>query len=149
MIHWVVERIAERVGAGTPPEEIAIVAPYVSEVMRFAIEEELRAKGLPLFLLRPATAFRDVPVIRGLLTLVWLAHPNWEIAIQGETQALPIEDVALALEVAIDGLDPIALAIWRASVAPRSTLSVRSHDAKGAGGSVKCAALGVCWLPSA
>jgi len=135
MIHWVVERIAERVSAGTPPEEIAIVAPYVSEVMRFAIEEELHAKGLPLFLLRPATAFRDVPVIRGLLTLVRLAHPNWEIAIQGETQALPIEDVALALEVALDGLDPIRARHLARAALPLGQRSLADlSDAKGAAG---------------
>jgi len=107
MIQWVAEKVAELVEEGTPPGEIAIIAPYVSEVMRFAIEEQLRERGLSLHLVRPATLLRDDPVIRGLLTLVLLAHPTWRITIQGEERPLALEDVSLALEISLAGLDPI------------------------------------------
>ncbi len=107
MIRWAAARIAELVQGGAPAEQIAIVAPYVSEVMRFAIQEELAQVGIGLRLLRPATPLREDALIRGLLVLAYLAHPAWEIHIHGEPYALPVEDVALALSSALAELDPV------------------------------------------
>jgi hypothetical protein len=107
MVNWVAQQIARRVSEGTPAGRIAIVAPYVSEVMRFAIQEALERHGIGLYLLRPSTPLRDDPVIRALLALVLLGHPEWEILIQGEEYVLPVEDVAHALHLAIADLDPI------------------------------------------
>ncbi|MBN1402081.1 MAG: AAA family ATPase, partial [Anaerolineae bacterium] len=107
MIRWMADSIAQRVAAGTPPSEMAIIAPYVSEVTRFAIGEELAQRQIPLRLLRPARPLRDDPVVRGLLTLALLAHPQWQLSMRGEPYHLPIEDVALALDIALEGLDPI------------------------------------------
>jgi len=107
MIRWVAERVVELTSAGTPAGEIALIAPYVSEVMRFAIEEQLARCDLPLYLLRPATPLRDDPVIRALLILTVLAHPGWRVALQGREYWATVDDVALVLRVALDGLDPI------------------------------------------
>jgi len=107
MVNWIIERVVALVQASTPPGEIAIIAPYVSEVMRFAIEDGLRPHGIPIHLLRPATMMRDDPVVRALLVLVLLAHPDWQIEVGAEPYVLSEADVALALEVALGGLDPI------------------------------------------
>jgi hypothetical protein len=107
MIRWVAEHIARLVEEGVAPADIAVVAPYVSEVMRFAIEEELQKSDLDVYLLRPSTPLRDDPVVRGLLVLTLLAHPQWDIQIQRQGYTPPPEDVALALEVALANLDPI------------------------------------------
>ncbi|MEA3408679.1 MAG: hypothetical protein U9R48_11505 [Chloroflexota bacterium] len=107
MIRWMTERVAMLVEKGVAPADIAIVAPYVSEVMRFAIEEELCKRDVDIYLLRPSTPLRDDPVVRGLLVLALLAHPQWDIHIQGQAYVPPQEDVALALEVALANLDPI------------------------------------------
>jgi len=107
MIRWMGERISELVDKGVAPEEISIVAPYVSEVMRFAIEEELGQYDIDVYLLRPSMPLRDDPVIRALLVLALLAHPEWHIGVQGETYILLEEDVALALQVVLANLDPI------------------------------------------
>ena len=107
MANWVAEQAADLVHQGTPAARIAIIAPYVSEVMRFVIEEALRRQDIPLRLLRPSMPLREDPVIRGLLTLVLLGHPEWEVSIQGEEYLLPVEDVAHALHLAIADLDPI------------------------------------------
>ena len=107
MIRWVAERIHELVEGGAAPDQIAIVAPYVSEVMRFAVDEELGRYQLKLHLLRPATPLREDPIVRGILVLALLAHPDWTIDVGGAPYKLPLDDVALALRVALAELDPI------------------------------------------
>jgi len=109
MIRWIVERVGELVSSGVSPGEIAIVAPYVSEVMRFALEDALARAPEPLRLhaLRPALPMREEPALAGMLTVARLAHPAWRITIQGQDFPLTREDVALALEQTLAGLDPI------------------------------------------
>jgi hypothetical protein len=107
MIRWTAERVADLVENGVPAHEIAIIAPSVSEMMRFALEEELAQHGVALYLIRPSMPLREDPVIRALLTLVRLAHPQWQIRVQGELQMLTLDDVALALQTALAGLDPV------------------------------------------
>ena len=107
MIRWVAARIVARAERGTALGDMAIVAPYVSEVMRFAVVEALAEHDIPVRLLRPSRALREDPIVRGLFALVILAHPEWEVALQGQPYALPAEDVALALGVALGDLDPI------------------------------------------
>jgi len=107
MVNWIIERVVALVEDGTSPSDIAIIAPYVSEVMRFAIEDGLRQHDIAIYLLRPSTMMRDDPVVRALLVLALLAHPDWEIEVGAEPYMLSEGDVALALEVALGGLDPI------------------------------------------
>jgi hypothetical protein len=111
MIRWAADRVAELVAGGCPPGEIALVAPYVNEVMRFTAEEELTRRGVALQLLRPSQPLRADPVVRGLITLVLLAHPDWKITLQGEAYQPPTEDVALMLGTALERLDPVRA--WR------------------------------------
>jgi hypothetical protein len=144
MIHWIVGRIAELLDGGTQAGEIAIIAPYVSAVMRFAIEEELGARGIDLYLLRPSTPLREEPLIRGLLTLVLLGYPDWPLRIQGEAYSLPIEDVALALRTALAELDPI-----RSQYLARAALPLGERVLRGLSGSASDSAsrdnLGRLW----
>lgn len=107
MVRWVAQEVAHLVEAGVPPGQIALLAPYVSEVMRFAVQEELAQHGVSVQLLRPSAQLRDDPVIRALLVLLWLAHPDWEIELRGQRYRLPREDVALMLEVCLASLDPV------------------------------------------
>jgi hypothetical protein len=142
MVRWVAEQVAELIGGGAAPRQIALVAPYVSEVMRFAIQEELAQRGVGLQLLRPATQLRDDPVIRGLLSLLWLAHPDWEIEMRGQPYALPREDVALALEICLAALDPIR-ARYLAAAAVRDGQRLGQLSGKEAG--LDAAALARLW----
>jgi len=80
------------------PGEIAILAPFVGDALRFALMTDLQQHGVPVRSHRPSRALRDEPAVRCLLTLAKLAHPQWEIC-------PPREDVAQALLQAIDGLD--------------------------------------------
>ncbi len=81
-----------------PPGEIAILAPFVDDALRFALMTAFERHSVPVRSHRPSRALREEPAVRCLLTLAQLAHPQWEMC-------PPRNDVALALVQAIDGLD--------------------------------------------
>jgi hypothetical protein len=83
---------------GALPGQIAIVAPFVDDALRFALVNEFERHGTGVRTHRPSRALHDEPAIRCLLTLCQLAHPHWEMS-------PPHYDVAHALVQAIDGLD--------------------------------------------
>ena len=118
MIHWAADQIAERVEAGTPANRIAVIAPYVSEVMRFAMEERLGVRGIAVHLLRPSSPLIHDPIARGVLNLAILAHPDWSLTIQDNAHRLSSEDVALALQAALADLDPLRAQILAAAALP-------------------------------
>lgn len=101
MIDWVADQIAHLVHVeGIPPREIVVLAPYLSDAMRFSLSQKLERRGIPTLSHRPSRALRDEPAARCLLTLVALAHPAWDYR-------PPRADVAHALQLAIGGLDPV------------------------------------------
>ncbi|MHB9033416.1 MAG: UvrD-helicase domain-containing protein [Anaerolineae bacterium] len=106
-IRWVANQIQALVEQGCLPGDIAVIAPYVSEVMRFALVEELRSRGIGLFLLRPATPLRDDVIIRAGLTLARLAHPSWAESEEQVLKSLPREDLAEMMGVVLADLDPL------------------------------------------
>jgi hypothetical protein len=79
MLDEVVRRIQLLIEAGTPPEEIVILAPYLSDALRFSISNRLEAAGIPWRSNRPSRSLRDEPASKSLLTLSALAHPDWNI----------------------------------------------------------------------
>ncbi len=87
-----------RLDEGLPPSEIVILAPYLSDALRFALMHRLEQLGVPVRSHRPSRSLRDEPASHALLTLAMLAHPEWE-------QRPAKFDVAYALLQAIDGLD--------------------------------------------
>ncbi len=66
------------VAEGLPPAEIAILGPYLSDALRFALQYRLQARGLPVRSHRPSRPLHDEPAIRTLLTLAQIAHPTWQ-----------------------------------------------------------------------
>jgi hypothetical protein len=107
MIDWTAEQVVGLiVDQGVAPREIAILAPYLNDSLRFsltyALQKKAAARGLDLASLshRPSRALRDEPVTRALLTLAALAHPGW-------IEPPPVEDVSDALSLAVESLDPV------------------------------------------
>jgi hypothetical protein len=99
MLDWVTEEIAALVEKEhTPPGEIVVLSPFVSDALRFSLLDKLSARGIPALSHRPSRALRDEPAARCLLTLTKLAHPAWGL------EAHPF-DVTLALTQSIEGLD--------------------------------------------
>jgi len=84
--------------SGIPPSEIVIVAPYLSDALRFSITNRLQAHGIPWRSHRPSRSLRDEPASLALLTLASLAHPGWGAR-------PPKFDLAYAFMASIQGLD--------------------------------------------
>ncbi len=101
MVDWVADEISQLVlGEGRIPGEIAILAPYVSDSLRFTLSEKLSQFNIPVRTHRPSRQLREEPAIRCLLTLAKLAHPDW-------CRPPHVTDVAHALALSIKDLDPI------------------------------------------
>jgi hypothetical protein len=101
MLDWVAETIAGLVHEeGIPPREIVVLAPTLSDALRFSLGQKLAAHEIGYTSHRPSRALRDEPAARCLLTLTALAHPQWE-------EKPPRADVAQALALAISELDPV------------------------------------------
>ncbi|MFO7584171.1 MAG: hypothetical protein R6W69_05525 [Anaerolineales bacterium] len=79
LLDQITVQVIELVEAGTPPAEIAILAPYLSDSLRFAMMNRLESAGIPSRSHRPSRSLRDEPASQTLLTLACLAHPDWDI----------------------------------------------------------------------
>jgi hypothetical protein len=101
MIQWAVAEIRRLVQEdGVAPGEIVVLAPFVSDALRFSLQTGLAEVNLELTTHRPSRALQDEPAARCLLTLACLAHPQWGV------RPAPA-DVTLALTLAIQSLDPV------------------------------------------
>jgi len=99
MIDWAVAEIKRLIDdEGVTPSEIVVLAAYLPDSMRYALQSRLDAAGIAHRSHRPSRALRDEPAARCLLTLARLAHPLWD-------RLPPAFDVTAALTFAIEGLD--------------------------------------------
>jgi hypothetical protein len=100
MLDWTAEQIAALVDSGTPPGEIVVLAPYLSDALRYGLVDRLNQLEIPTRSHRPSRSLREEPSTRCLLTLSKLAHPQWGLPTQKS-------DLAYALMQSITGLDLI------------------------------------------
>lgn len=101
MVDWVADEVSRLViEEQHDPAQIAILAPFLSDALRFSVTERLATYGIQAYTHRPSRQLREEPAVRCLLTLIKLAHPDWGYA-------PPEIDVAHALSEAIADLDPI------------------------------------------
>ncbi len=101
MLDWVAAETSRLImEEGVPPGEIAIVAPYLSDALRFALRQRLARYGIDVRTHRPGRELGDEPATRCLVTLARLAHPAWN-------RPPHAADVAQALALSIADLDPI------------------------------------------
>ena len=99
MVEWVAKQVDSLVNEqDVSPDDIVILAPFLSDVLRFGLVEGLKSRDIKVRTHRPSRALRDEPAARTLLTLARLAHPQWDMS--------PTEfDIAFALMTAIKDLD--------------------------------------------
>ncbi len=99
MADGVAARITQWVNEqGIAPGQIAVLAPFLSDSLRFALLHRLEAAGIPARSHRPSRSLREEPATRCLLTLARLAHPQW---------GLPVSrfDLRYAFMQILDGAD--------------------------------------------
>ncbi len=78
MLDWVAAEIKRLVREeNVPPAEIVVLAPFLSDALRFSLMQRL--DDIPARSHRPSRALREEPAARCLLTLAQLAHPQWGI----------------------------------------------------------------------
>ncbi|MCY4061917.1 MAG: UvrD-helicase domain-containing protein [Chloroflexi bacterium] len=99
MVDWVARQVDMLVRErDVSPNDIVILAPFLSDALRFGLTDGLSQRGIPIRSHRPSRALRDEPAARTLLTLARLAHPHWRMA--------PTDfDIVFALMTAIKDLD--------------------------------------------
>jgi len=101
MLDWVAEEISRLVmEEELPAGEIAVLAPFLSDALRFSLIERLMRYNIPVRTHRPSRELREEPAALCLLTLAKLAHPAWH-------NPPPAADVAHALMHSIANLDPV------------------------------------------
>lgn len=99
MLDWTADTIAGLVhDEGVPPAEIAVLAPFLTDALRFSLAQRLEQRDIPVRSQRPSRALREEPAAQALLTLAALAHPAWGIC-------PPRYDVTYALTRTIETLD--------------------------------------------
>jgi len=96
VLDWVADEVARLVGEGAVvPGEIVILAPFLSDALRFALSNRLEVCGISVHAHRPSRPLVEEPATRCLLTLASLAHPEWGLA------PAPL-DLTYALQQALD-----------------------------------------------
>ena len=98
MIGNVVESIAGLVADGVSPGEIVVLAPFLSDSLRYELTEQLGKAGVPTRSHRPSRALREETAAQALITWAQLAHPSWNTP-----PSRP--EIVAALVASIDGLD--------------------------------------------
>lgn len=101
MLDWVTNNIGHLIdNEGVSPKDIVVIAPFLSDSLRFSIVNRLENLHIPVRTHRPSRSLREEPATFCLLTLACIAHPDWG--------TLPTKfDLAQSLMQAIDGLDLI------------------------------------------
>lgn len=101
MLRWTAREINRLVNEeGVKPGEIAVMAPFVSDALRFSLQTALEQYQIRLATHRPSRPIEAEPAARTLFTLAKLAHPQWHLL-------PPAPDVSHALAIAIPQLDPV------------------------------------------
>ncbi len=101
MLRWTAKEIHRLITEeGVAPGSIAVMAPFVSDALRFSLQTALETYGIQLTTHRPSRPLEAEPAARTLFTLAKLAHPHWGLL-------PPAPDVSQALAIAMPRLDPV------------------------------------------
>ena len=98
-----------------------VIAPYLSDALRFSLTERLEEQSIPWRSHRPSRSLYDEPASHALLTLAALAHPAWNIH-------PPKFDVAYGLMQSIEGLDLVRAQLLTDIVYHQRDLSLAPFD---------------------
>ena len=100
MIYWVADRVLDLVEDGVQPAEIVVIAPFMSDALKFSLQTAFQDKGVPSTTHRPSRPLHSDQAARSMLTLAAIAHPHWNMS-------LSATDIAGMLASTIAGADPV------------------------------------------
>ena len=98
MVREVATTIKDLISEGTRPNEIAVISPFVEDVLLFELRDQLQGTPIAVRPLRPSRPLSDHPITRAMLAWTKLAYPEWEMFVSED-------ELARALSVCIAGLD--------------------------------------------
>jgi hypothetical protein len=121
MLDEIASEIQTLIEEGTPPSEIVVLAPFLSDALRFSLSNRLKRRGIMVGSLRPSRSLKEEPACECLLTLAELAHPQWGFR--------PTKfDVVHAFLQAIEGMDLVRAQLLTEIVYRARDLSLSSFD---------------------
>ena len=100
MLEAVGRRVKSLIESGTEPEDIVVLAPFLSDTLRHELSNLLTRLEVPFSLRRPSRPLSKEPAVKALLALSAMAHPTWRVQ-------LGTQDLAQAFSFSIEDLDPI------------------------------------------
>ncbi|MCS3953364.1 hypothetical protein [Salinibacter ruber] len=100
MLEAVGRRVRSLIESGTEPEDIVVLAPFLSDTLRRELSNLLTRLEVPFSLRRPSRPLSKEPAVKALLALSAVAHPTWRVQ-------LGTQDLAQAFSFSIEDLDPI------------------------------------------
>lgn len=99
MLDWVVDEVERLLHVDrVRPGDIVVLAPFLTEQLRFSLEDRFKAKEIMTWSRRPSRALREEQTVRTMLTMAHLCHPAWGIQPS-------VHDVVRMLMSAIEGMD--------------------------------------------
>ena len=122
MIDEVVNQISDLIKKECTPNQIVILSPFVSNSMRFQIQQRLDARNIKLISHRPSRSLEEESITHGLITWIKIAYPEWNFPVS-------LYQFRTAIHQAIGNMDPIrADLIARIVLANNTPLSLRPID---------------------
>lgn len=98
MLDWVCDNVARLIQEdGAKPNQIVILAPLLSDALRFALVERLTRRAVPTYTLRPSRPLHAEPAVRALMTLTKLAHPGWRLPAAQEVKRFDVIQMLLSV----------------------------------------------------
>ncbi len=103
MVDWVADSVAALVREkGVKQNQIVILAPLMSDSLRFSLVSRLESRGVRTYSLRPSRPLHAEPAVRALITLAKLAHPAWQIEAQHQVKRFDVVQMLLSVVAELD-----------------------------------------------
>lgn len=103
MVDWVADSVARLVhDEGVKQNQIVVLAPLLSDSLRFSLVSRLEENGVATYTLRPSRPLHAEPAVRALVTLAKLAHPAWQISPQHQVKKFDVIQMLLSVIAEMD-----------------------------------------------
>lgn len=120
LLEQVAKKIISLLKAGVLAQQIAVLAPYVDNVIEFVLQHHLNKEGYKITNLTRKSRMLDNTFIQALVTLACLAHPQWG-------QLPSVSHLADTLGLVL-GLDPVRSGFLGEEIAKKKPYALPDLD---------------------